>query len=81
MFGFIKKFKNNSKIKKPRIKQARAKVARVIDGHVVIQNFEPDRFEPNAITLNDSIKLARFIGVSEDKIIHNLEECDKYFMN
>jgi hypothetical protein len=89
MFGFIKKFENNSKIKKPRVKRVRAKVAKTVDGHVngyftdrfEPDKFEPDWFEPDTITFDRSIELARSEGVSEDEIIHNLEECDKYFMN
>lgn len=86
MFGFVEKIKGNMRIKKPRVKKARAKVARVVDGYVKIQDFEPDcfepfEFEPDTMTLDQSINLARSRGVPEDDIIHDLEECDKYFLN
>ena len=93
MFGFIKKFKNNSKIKKPRVKKARAKVAKVVDGHLyfTVQDFEPDKFEPfgfepdqfepKTITFNQDAVLAYQQEESRDEVIHDLEKCVKQVLN
>lgn len=38
-----------------------------------------DKKNPND-AVKASIKLARYVGVPEDKILHNMEEVDKFFL-
>lgn len=90
MFGFIKKFQNNSKIKKPRVKRAQKRVAKTVDGYFTVQDFEPDKFEPfgfepdqfepKTITFNQDAVLAYQQEESRDEIIHDLE-CIKQVLN